>query len=335
MTAMATRADPLAFVPVPGVAVGEPPTQPDADRTNSPSLAGQLRAIERGAKVSAVVCCLLDTDPAVPLNAAVATTMADELLAGVEALGVAAGGAKLLVVIDPEAAAVWAALRPRARRPSRIRLLPLRNDYPQADPSLLIYSLLHRRLPPGRLPTDRGVMLVDGAAAADVGRGSPGPVPIAVRDHFAQRTHLLAVPDGTPLADVLRFADIDPLAAVLRSGEFLRDQLIGPGTSVSAAGERVFHVTAPALSANPDPCVRCGWCVEACPTRVHPAGMLDAAQRSDLAAAERYGLSGCIECGICTYVCPTRLPLLGAIRGLRAEQRGRGAEAVDARSSSP
>ena len=316
-------ADALAFFPMP--ATGGGPSvreQPDADRVTSPSLAGQLRAVAAGTAVSAVVCCLLDTDPAVPLNAAIAAAAADDLLAGVGALSAAAGGARAIVVADPEAAAAWAALRPRVRRRSGVRLVPLRNDYPQADPSLLLFALLHRRLPPGHLPTDRGVLLVDAAAAVDLARAAAGSsVEVAVRDHFARRTHLLSVPAGVSLADVLRFVGIDPAAAALRAGEFLRDRFVSPEVVVTAAGERVFHATARALAANPDPCVRCGWCVEACPTRVHPAGLLDAAQRSDPALARRYGLAGCIECGICSYVCPTRLPLLAAIRGMRQAMR--------------
>jgi electron transport complex protein RnfC len=59
--------------------------------------------------------------------------------------------------------------------------------------------------------------------------------------------------------------------------------------------------------------------VEACPVRIHPAGLLEAAQDNDIAAAEWYGLQACVECGICSYVCPSRLPLLPAIRELRAD----------------
>ena len=315
--------DPFAFRPVPGVVESDPsrPSQmpPAADRVTSPSLSGQLAAVAGGAAVSAVVCCLLDTDPTVPLNAAIATTAPVELLAGVEALATVAGGARPIVVADPDVEALWAALRPLARRPSKVRLVPLRNDYPQADPSLLLFTLLHRRLPPGRLPTECGVLLVDGAAAVDVGRSTlaPASVDVAVRDHFAGRTHLLSVPTGTALGDVLRFVEVDPAVALLRAGEFLRDRFVSPDLAVTSAGERVFHATARTLAANPDPCVRCGWCVEACPTRVHPAGLLDAAQQSDPALAERYGLSGCIECGICSYVCPTRLPLLASIRQMK------------------
>jgi electron transport complex protein RnfC len=70
---------------------------------------------------------------------------------------------------------------------------------------------------------------------------------------------------------------------------------------------------------NPDPCIRCGWCVEACPSSIHPAGLLDASQRRDHAAADRYGISACVECGLCDYVCPSRLPILNGIRMMRKE----------------
>jgi electron transport complex protein RnfC len=302
-----------AFRPVPMSAAAAGPAVPT--RATSPDLTAQLAAIAGGAVVSDVVCCALDTDPAVALNGAVVTSAIDQVMAGIARLSAAAGGARATVVADPTATRAWAALRAAVRRPAR--LVPLHNDYPQADPSLLLYSLLRRRLRPGQLPTDCRVLLFDAAAAAEAGPEA-GPVRVAVRDHFASQTHLLSAEAGTPLADVLRFVGFDPAAVTLRAGEFLRDRFVRPDAAVTAAGERVFHASAPTLAANPDPCVRCGWCVEACPTRIHPAGLLDAAQRGDAALADRYGLSGCIECGICSYVCPTRLPLLAAIRGLRS-----------------
>ena len=311
-------ADRHAFRPMPATDDAPPSTPPDARRVNSPDLAGQLRAVAAGAKVTAVVCSALDTDPAVPLNAAVTLSATDDVLAGVGVLAALAPAARVLFVADPESA-VWDHVRRRLGRGSRVHLAPLHADYPQAHPSLLAFSLLRRRVPPDALPTDHGLLLVDAAAAADVGRPATtaAPVAVAIRDHFARATHLLAVPAGTPLADVLRFAGVDPAAAV-RAGEFLRDAFVAPDRlAVTAAGERTFHVSARVLAANPDPCVRCGWCVEACPTRVHPAGLLDAAQQADPALAARHGLPACIECGICSYVCPTRLPLLTAIRHFR------------------
>jgi electron transport complex protein RnfC len=100
------------------------------------------------------------------------------------------------------------------------------------------------------------------------------------------------------------------------SGHLLRNLPAHPD-DVIAATELTLICTAAEEHDSPDACIRCGWCVEACPTRIHPAGLLDAAQQEDPELAHDYGLSSCIDCGICSYVCPSRLPLLESIRGLR------------------
>ena len=144
-------------------------------------------------------------------------------------------------------------------------------------------------------------------------------VPIAMRDHVAKRTSLLTVPIGTRLSDVLDGLGIPIGDVLVRAGDFLRDEFAPPDAVVGGGGELTLQVTARQIPENPDPCLRCGWCVEACPTRINPAGLLEASQRDDADLAEHFGLPACIECGICTYVCPSRLPLLTSIRRLRQD----------------
>jgi len=106
----------------------------------------------------------------------------------------------------------------------------------------------------------------------------------------------------------------------MRVGHLLRD-LPAEADAIIATGE--LTVLAAASHARPPAaaCLRCAWCVEACPVQIHPAGLLEAAQQQDPELADRYGLQSCIECGICSYVCPSRLPLLPAIRTM-IEERG-------------
>jgi electron transport complex protein RnfC len=205
--------------------------------------------------------------------------------------------------------------------------VPLQNEYPQANPTLLLHALLQRRLPPDHLPTDAGVLLVDAAAAVAVGqyalRREPMlTVPLAVYDAAADRVAFLSAAVGTPLRDVLAHAGIDDDCATLRGGPPPRDLRL-TGRPVAGGAELTVYVTAPEPEINPDPCIRSGWCVEGCPVRIHPAGLLQAAQADDAEQADAFGLAACIECGICNYVCPSRLPLLEGIRTLRRRGPGR------------
>jgi electron transport complex protein RnfC len=290
------------------------------NRIASPDLSAQLAQASRS-DIDTVICSVLDTDPSVPLNLSIAIAYADELAAGVKLLASLTSAGRIWVTADPARSVDWFDTVETHVDRNGLKLVPLRGDYPQTDPTLMLYTLLQRRLPPGKMPTEKGVLLVDAAAAVAIGRcvlGDP-PVretPLAVRDHFHQQTHLLAAPMHVPLREVCEFLGIHHEEAIYRGGDFLRDQWITPD-ALLGNGELVIHVTARHLAANPDPCIRCGWCLEACPTRIHPAGLLEAAQLNDRAAADRYGLNCCIECGICSYVCPTRLPLLEAARLMR------------------
>jgi H+/Na+-translocating ferredoxin:NAD+ oxidoreductase subunit C len=197
----------------------------------------------------------------------------------------------------------------------------LTNEYPQADPTMLLYRMFRRRLRPSRLPTEQGVVLFDAAAAIATARAARGEPMIftwlAVHDHISAATHFLSVPIGTPLSWILK--QVAPSAPQdnleLRGGALLRDIRIDP-YCVVAGGELVLHVTASNKQFNPDPCIKCSWCVESCPTRLYPAGLLEAAQHEDFNLADRYGLEACIECGVCSYICPSHLPLLHSIRAM-------------------
>jgi len=165
------------------------------------------------------------------------------------------------------------------------------------------------------------VLLLDAAAALAVGNAAAAQplltTPLAVHDHFHRRAHFLEVPIGMRLGDILDALGIAPDPSMLRGGDLLRDLRLWRDCVISGA-ELAIHVTAPDPPLNPDPCMRCGWCLETCPTLLHPAVVLEAAQRHDSAMARRAGIDSCIECGLCSYVCPSRLPLLASIRTMRS-----------------
>jgi electron transport complex protein RnfC len=294
-----------------------------ANRRSSPDLLGQLgRALRR--PIDIVMCSLLEADPEPRLNAGLASAHGDVLVAGVALLKRLTSAAGAVLVAEAGTPYLWIARVRALCRRLRIRLLWPRNDYPQSDPALLLYTLLGRRLRPGRLPAEQGVLLVDAATAVALGRMAIGNkiplhVPLAIRDHAEAVSHYVLAPPGMSVGQVLGAVGIATDAStVARAGDMLRDARVSLN-AVVGAGELVLHVTRLERQESPDACIRCGWCAEGCPTRIQPAGILEASQRDDRAMAEHYGIGACIECGICSYVCPSRLPLLEGIRALRRQ----------------
>lgn len=291
-----------------------------AHRRNSPNLLAQLLgAMKR--PIDTLICNLLDADPTTCLNAALAARYSQELFAGVSLLSAICGAGRTIFCSDQRLPNSWTSALRSQLRGSQLRMVALANDYPQSDPTLLLYTLLDRRLRPGRLPTELATVVIDAATAIAIGRlflfDEPMThVPMVVRNHPQKLSHFLFVPVGMSLNDLLPQLSWYAQNDLIRGGDLLRDIKI-PREAVAGGSELVVHTSHPEPGVNPEPCIRCGWCIEACPTRVRPAVILEAAQKNNPSLAERAGIEACIECGICSYVCPSKLPLLEGIRRLR------------------
>lgn len=291
------------------------------DRWVSPNLLAQLQhAAQKPPKF--VLCGAIDLDPALPLQRTLAAENAMDIAAGAAALGKLVGARRVILAVPEDMSAAGIAALREAAQAARVRLFPVMERYPLAPASLLIHRITGRRLQPSKLPPEVGVVMLDAPAALAVGRllihAEPmARVPMGIYDEPHSRGHLLRVPVGSKLSEVLTAAEIHGDATELWSGHVLRQLPIDRNT-VIGNGELTVFASSPRRSELASACLRCGWCVEACPVRIQPAGLLDAAQQNDPQLAEQYGLRSCIDCGICSYVCPSRLPLLGSIRQMRS-----------------
>lgn len=69
-----------------------------------------------------------------------------------------------------------------------------------------------------------------------------------------------------------------------------------------------------ALETHPEPCIRCGKCLEVCPEDISPAMITLAAENQDWQAATAWGADLCTECGNCAYICPAKRPMMELIQ---------------------
>jgi electron transport complex protein RnfC len=267
------------------------------------------------------VCNLLDHDSPLRLNALLAGRGAELIVAAADRLR------KLLSARQPILAigAGWPASLRRTiehfAAQADVRVVALPEVYPQAAAPVLLNTLVQRRLRPGRLPVEKGVLLLDGAAALAIGEclRHARPmlrIPLAVHDRTRGQLHYLLVPLGMSVREVLKWLDIKADALVIRGGEMLRQIDLTPNAIVAGA-ELHLHLLPPETPPTCGPCMRCWWCAEHCVMGAEPAWLAEAAQQRDPELAQRAGADWCIECGICDCVCPSQLPLLAAIRKLK------------------
>lgn len=68
------------------------------------------------------------------------------------------------------------------------------------------------------------------------------------------------------------------------------------------------------LKFDPDPCIRCAECVNACPMGLQPYLISTFGRLLRINDAVDNGALDCIECGSCNYSCPSKRPILDYIR---------------------
>jgi ferredoxin len=289
------------------------------DRRTSPDLMHQLtQAAYR--PVDTVICSLLDQDPTLRLNALLAYRHAATICAALHLLSKLLSASRTLLAVDGSTPGVFRRPLMNLAKQLKLKVVALPARYPQADPTLLLHTLTDRGLRVGRSPVEKGVVLLDAAAAVAVGqcflRQQPMvEAPVAIRDRIKAESHYLWAPLGTPVSTILESIGSQTGAVELLAGDALRKVAV-ESDAVLGATENVLHV-APAATAASGPCVRCSWCADRCPTGVQPAWLLEAAQQRDPELATRAGIDSCIACGICDYVCPSNLPLVESIRTLK------------------
>ena len=74
-------------------------------------------------------------------------------------------------------------------------------------------------------------------------------------------------------------------------------------------------------NAEPQPCIKCGRCVDVCPMELEPlhfarSFIMDAQELKDR------NIMDCMECRCCQYICSSRIPLVDMIKLGKNKVRG-------------
>jgi len=194
----------------------------------------------------------------------------------------------------------------------------LQVKYPQGAEKQLIDALTGRRVPSGGLPMDVGVVVQNvGTAlavheACSLGRpliarvttitGTPVARPANYLARVGTLVSALLEESGGVTEDVGKIVVGGPMMGIT---QFTADVPVVKGTSGV-----LFLAPGEVDARPPDPCLRCGHCVDVCPMNLVPTYIekLVAADRVD--DAVEVGLLDCMECGSCSYVCPSKRRLV-------------------------
>jgi electron transport complex protein RnfC len=291
--------------------------------------------IPEGKHVDTVIVNGVECEPYLTTDHRVMLEQREDIVHGIRYLLRATGAERVIIGVEANKAAAAEHLREGlpGDLPVSVEVLPVK--YPQGAEKMLITALLGREVPSGGLPVDVHALCFNVATTAEIGRLLPHgrgvqERVITITGPAVRRKGNYRIPIGTPLRFLLESVGVEEdVARVFLGGPMMGasasslDISITKGTSGVVAwtdteAERTYrHLY---------PCIRCGYCVDACPIFLDPSqmGLLALSQEYERMTKE-FNLMDCFECGSCSFVCPSHIPLVQQFRFAKAAVRKAGA----------
>lgn len=272
--------------------------------------------------VNAVEC-----EPYISADEALLREHAERVLAGAEILRLACSARRCVIAIEDckrdALQAVDDAIRSTPIESSECRVVLVPGKYPAGSERQLIQCVSGIEIAREELPAQHGVLMHNAgtaaAAFAAVVEGRPCISRVTTLcGETLQTPKNFEVLIGTPVKFLFELCGIDyqALSHSVVGGSLMGRELSSTDCAVSkttncliAASEAEF----PAKAAE-QPCIRCGYCAAACPSKLLPQQLLSYSKTGDSDALISHGLHDCIECGACDYVCPSHIQLVSIFK---------------------
>jgi electron transport complex protein RnfC len=274
----------------------------------------------RDKKIEALIINGCECEPYLTCDHRLMVEEPERVVFGTRALMKALGIEKAFIGIETNKPDAIAALEKASAEYPGIEVIPVAYKYPQGSERQLITTITGKQVPANGLPMDVGIVVNNVETAAAVQAAIETGMPliervVTVSGEGVKDPQNLLVRIGTPIGEVIAAAGGfsgtpkqviigGPLTGVAQS-----DMLV-PVTKCNT-GILVFNELK--KTNKPEPCIRCGRCVDACPSYLMPSTLANLSDFGKFDQAVEMGLLACVECGSCSYVCPAHRFLLQSI----------------------
>jgi electron transport complex protein RnfC len=284
-----------------------------------------------GKHIDTLIINGIECEPFLTTDHRVMLEQREDVFSGIRYLLKVTGARRAIVGIEANKPDAVARLRAGLPGDLPVTVEVLSVKYPQGAEKMLIAALLEREVPSGGLPVDVHALCSNVATTAEIGRLLPRgrgiqERVITVTGPAVRQKGNYRIPIGTPLRFLLESVGVEEnVNRVFLGGPMMGSAAPSLEISITKGTSGVVAFTdteAERTHQKTYPCIRCGYCVDACPIFLNPS------QLGLLAQSEEYGrmeeefhLMDCFECGSCSFVCPSHIPLVQQFRFAKAAMR--------------
>jgi len=251
----------------------------------------------------------------------------DDLILGARMIGRILNVKRIIIGIEKNKPAAVEKLE--AADAPGIETLVTETKYPEGAEKMLIRALTDREVPSGGLPMDVGVVVSNVGTAVALCEAVRDGKPliervVTVTGDGVRDPGNFMVKIGTSFEEVIGYAGgtAGETGKVVMGGPMmgLAQQNTGVPVIKGTSGILVLKKTAD-MTQEHMPCIKCSFCVQACPVHLMPSTLSIIAEAEKWERALDYGVNDCIECGCCTYVCPAKRPIVQLIKTMKVKLR--------------
>jgi electron transport complex protein RnfC len=251
----------------------------------------------------------------------------DKVVLGTKAVMKALGVTRGVIGIEKNKPDAIKSMKEAVKNEENLEIAELQTKYPQGGEKSLIYAVTKREVPSGGLPMDVGAVVQNIGTVSALSDAITTGMPVVQRvvtitGSAVKEPKNLLVKIGTKFEDVINQCGgyTEDLGKLINGGPMMgisqfTDQVpVIKGTS----GILVLNEL-DAQKPEPSNCIRCGKCVDICPSGLQPLMISRNSLLRRFEEAEAYNAMDCIECGSCSFICPSKRPLVDAIRVAKQE----------------
>ena len=251
----------------------------------------------------------------------------EKVVYGLKAIMKAVGVDKGFIGIENNKPDAIEALKKAASSESNIEVVALAAKYPQGDEKRLINAITKKVVPAGGLPMDVGVIVNNVGTAAAISDAIRTGMPlieriVTITGGAVNKPKNLLVKIGTSFKDVIEQCDgyKEQPGKIVMGGPMMGFAQHTDEVPVIKGTSGILVLTEKqAKTPDPQPCIRCGKCVDICPVYLQPLFISQYSLKGMYDKAQSFNALNCIECGSCSFICPSKRPLLESIRVAKRE----------------
>jgi electron transport complex protein RnfC len=218
---------------------------------------------------------------------------------------------RAFIGIEDNKPAAIAEMRRVTAEDENITVVKLRSLYPQGAEKVMAYNTTGRIIGEGELPSDKGLIVMNISTAAFISNYLKTGMPLVTKrltidgDIVGKPMNVIA-PVGTPISEILRFADCDPMKAkkILMGGPMMGVCVYDPDAPIIKTNNAILAFGREQREKRQTNCINCGRCIAVCPLKLMPCRFERAYDARDKETLSRLKVGLCMNCGACSFVCP-------------------------------